>query len=222
MLGFGTNPTNPFTNGVTGGYMFGANRNSPLFEFNGSRLFPTVAALQTVAPAYGTATVSGNPGYIDTLGSSNTVPPQNFYAYFSTNIGSGYDPNDVNFQETDGVGTAPICLQFFPTQPVGAPSLVSPSPNPYATWQTQATTPPPIGGSNLPFSNAQSYQILSAGLDGVYGVGGLYSPTSTTATLPTENIGITPGVYPFSNSNDQALRNVENDNITNFHNGKLN
>ena len=174
MTGFGKSPTNPFSNGIAidANYsgnpnpMYGANRNAPLFDFDSNRLVATTpTALQTVAPVYAVATLSGVPGYIDSLGSSTLAVPQNFYAYFSTNVGSGYDPNDVNFEESDSLGTGPICLQFFPTQPVGAASLVSPSPNPY-------TTTVPFGGSSVTFSNPQSFQIVSPGADSTYGVGG--------------------------------------------------
>ena len=44
--------------------------------------------------------------------------------------------------------------------------------------------------------------------------GGTYTPTATTAVLPPEN-GI-------SNSPDPNLRSYENDNVSNFHNGRLN
>ena len=74
MTGWAKTPTNPFTNSP--------NRTPPLFEFNNSRLV--------------TNPMTGMPGYIDSLNSSTVVPPQNFFAYFSTNNGAGFDPAYVN------------------------------------------------------------------------------------------------------------------------------
>ena len=120
--------------------------------------------------------------------------------------------------EADTNGTAPIGVKFavgYPvysgTTPVTPSVTMSPSPNPY-------TSGPPYGVSNPAFINGQSFQIISAGLDGNFGIGGLYNASTTSATaggaLPPEN-GI-------SNSTDPSVRVMENDNLTNFHNGKLN
>jgi prepilin-type N-terminal cleavage/methylation domain-containing protein len=218
MIGFGTNPVNPFSNGIVNppNAMYSPNRSAPLFEFDSARLVLTNTALQS---SYGTGLIpSLIPGYIDSLGSQS--PAQNFYAYFSTNVGSGYDPNDVNFNETDPSGsTSPIALQFPSLAPVVgsavAGTVVSPSPNPYTT----STLVNPANPAVIPpvsYTSPQSFQLFSAGADGSYGVGGTYTPSAATVPLPSyQNLGIT-------NSTDGGLRILENDNLTNFHNGKLN
>lgn len=207
--GFGKNPTNPFLNqAVT------SNRTAPLYEFDGSRLV--------------TNSITGMPGYLDSLSSTSTPTPQNFYSYFSTNNGSGYDPNDVNFEgpaasptyvaqlyqaEADVNLKAPIGASFLVSFPVYnaagqvTPSVTqSPSPNPY-------TSSASAGGSTVTYINGQSFQILSAGIDGQFGIGGLYAPNSTTAALPP--------VGSLTNSTDPGVRQMENDNLSNFHNGRL-
>ena len=95
MTGFGKDPTNPFTNSITGNLGYSANRQAPFFEFVANRL--------VLDPADS----SGIPGYLDSLGNappqatSNPLAPSttpiNFYAYFSAYGNGGYDPNDVNF-----------------------------------------------------------------------------------------------------------------------------
>jgi prepilin-type N-terminal cleavage/methylation domain-containing protein len=208
MSGFGKNPTNPFTNNLLKSTNYNANRNPPLFEFAASRLVPNQ--------------VTGMPGYTDSLNTPKTGGPLGFYAYFSTNNGQGYDPNDVNKDttfgdpgETDNNGT-PIGMSFLVSQPVYAggsttplavPITQSPSPNPY-------TSGPPAGTpsvASVSYQNNQSFQIISPGLDGIYGVGGWYDPTQG-APLMAEGP---------SNSSDPALRVPEKDNLTNFHNGRL-
>ncbi|MFO0909984.1 MAG: prepilin-type N-terminal cleavage/methylation domain-containing protein [Isosphaeraceae bacterium] len=231
MTGFGKNPTNPFSNNIAseprfgrGGapsVMYNANRNPSFFEFAGDRL---VANSSSAGLNSG---VGYFPGYLDSLGSSSAVPPQNFYAFFSTNLGIGYDPNDCNAlnpvesDTTLSTGNNPIALTFASAQPVYAPPTAgatpgsatqSPSPNPY-------TTSAPSGTTNITYQNAQSFQIISGGNDGLYGVGGIYSPNSTNGVLPTEHGS--GGTYPLSNSTDPSLRLMERDNLTNFHNGRL-
>src|SRR5262249_39847816 len=150
-----------------------------------------------------TNSASGMPGYLDSLSSSIVIPPQNFYAYFSTNLGAGYDPNDMNFEgpaakptyvgqiytgEQDGNQLSPIGRTFTVGVPVYAPGTTSPaltatqspSPNPYTSSQ-------PTGIPTISFVNGQSFQIISAGVDGQFGIGGAYTPTSTSGTLPAEN-----------------------------------
>ncbi|MCA1686384.1 MAG: hypothetical protein LC745_10500, partial [Planctomycetia bacterium] len=212
VAGFGKNPQNPFSNNVVGAAMYNGNRTPPLFEFNAGRLQPVLGS--------GGTPVNGMPGYTDSLGSSTTVPPQNFYAYFSTNNGSGYDPNDVNVlnnPETDSKGTA-IALAFSTSFPVVTSSggvvspgaTLSPSPNPYTSGSS--------AGASVGFLNPQTFQIISPGGDGLYGVGGAYDSAATAGALPREDTG---GKYANSNSSDALLRTTENDNLTNFHNGKL-
>ncbi len=210
-LGFAKSPTNPFMNGIVGSAMYSANRDQPFYTFDTSRL-----AISTVG-----AGSNFSPGFLDQL---NTQPgsPQNFYAYFSFNNGLGYDPNDINFHnplyEADGNGTAPLLLSFcapltLPASATAPQTTASPTPNPYTS-----SSPVPSATNQSPtYINAQSFQIISAGNNGAYGLGGYYNPTttSTAAALdPTE-------VSAFSNSTDPSARNLERDNLTNFHNGTL-
>ncbi len=208
MSGFGKDPTNPFKNSAATG-----NRQAPFFEFNPGRL-----VLDPTNP-----TTPGIPGYLDSLGNpaptGNAGDPINFYAYFSAYGSNGYDPNDVNFKESDVNGNSPIGLGYnvaFP--PTGVISAV---PNPYTS---SLTTP----GTGLPtFLNPQSFQIISSGIDGLYGVGGQYQPDNTAGTLPYDS----SSTYYFSGtawslesslaSPDSSIRYRERDNVTNFHNGKL-
>ncbi len=234
MTGFGQDPTNPFTNSVNNGNsMYNGNRQPPIFEFNPGRLFqdPNNNAVNTLLPA-------GIPGYYDSLGNS---PPGegttlNFYTYFSAYGNGAYNPDDVNFLtlangtiasiEDDGgnngtnVPLAPVWLNF---QQTG----FSPIPNPYTSSVTSI-----VGGAlpsgTVTFQKAQTYQIISAGLDGQYGVGGQYIPaTSATSTannaLPFDgnNTGAGPGPPPSQAETGPAIRLRENDNLTNFKSGTL-
>ena len=80
MTGFGKDPVNPFTNSLAadlryGGNqnpMYSANRQSPSFEFIGSRLFLDP---NNVTNLNGTAS-PGIPGYYDSLGNS---PPSDLH-----------------------------------------------------------------------------------------------------------------------------------------------
>ena len=97
MTGFGKDPTNPFTNNLTTSTNYSNNRQAPFFEFNPGRLVldptnPYTALLPTFPQI---------PGYLDSLGNTLGSGQINFYAYFSAYGNGGYDPNDVNFTETD-------------------------------------------------------------------------------------------------------------------------
>ncbi len=229
MSGFGKDPTNPFSNNIfsdprlplgNGQYspnpMYSGNRQSPLFEFANNRL------------ALDPNGLSGIPGYVDSLG--NPAPPQpllvkagqltpqvpaqnNFYVYFNAYGNGGYDPNDANFVEYDASGTGPtplgIELGFLVNFPVTG-GCVSPAPNPYTSTTTVSST------GLAKFLNGQSFQIISSGIDGQYGVGGQYTPNTTGEALPLDTS--IPDPY---NTSDTTIRVRERDNITNFHNGKL-
>jgi prepilin-type N-terminal cleavage/methylation domain-containing protein len=217
MTGFGKDPTNPFTNSLTTSSNYSNNRQAPFFEFNPSRLVPDpsnpYAALLPTPPQI--------PGYLDSLSNTLGNGQINFYAYFSAYGNGGYDPNDVNFTETDAYLNGPIGLTFhvtFPV-PVGGTTTnisVSPAPNPY----TSALTAPYNGTIPLAttYFNPQTFQIISSGVDGLYGVGGQYTPNATGETLPLD-----PNLsnYVPSPLADNTIRVRERDNITNFHNGKL-
>lgn len=225
MAGFGKDPNNPFTNNISsdpnlGGNpnpKYSGNRQTPLFEFVNNRL---------VVDPNGS---SGIPGYLDSLG--NPAPtgapnaPINFYAYFSAYGNAGYDPNDVNFlpENYDPVNLVRPELQYhvnFPVPPAASPPTpaLSPAPNPYTSVSSAA-----YNGStyvSTTFLNPQSFQIISSGLDGTYGLGGQYLPDASES-LPYDTTPV-PGGGPYINNPLGAgIRIFERDNVTNFHNGKL-
>jgi type II secretory pathway pseudopilin PulG len=213
MTGFGKDPTNPFTNNLNTSSNYSNNRQAPFFEFNPGRL-----VLDPTNP-YTALAFPQIPGYLDSLGNTLGSGQINFYAYFSAYGNGGYDPNDVNFTETDAYLNGPIGLRFnvtFPV-PVGGTitnTSVSPAPNPY----TSALTAPFNGAIHLAttYFNPQTFQIISSGVDGQYGVGGQYTPDATGEALPLDTS--VPDPY---NTSDTTIRVRERDNVTNFHNGKL-
>ncbi|WP_165229763.1 type II secretion system protein [Aquisphaera insulae] len=202
--GFGKDPQNPFSNAnPTAAGMYNANRTAPLFEFSPNRLFLDV-----------NHTGALNPAYLDSQGNPAPVAPAsapiNFYVYFSSYGNNGYDPNDVNLAETAPAGDGPIALGFRVGFPLynNATSCISPAPNPYTS-----TSSYPASGA-ISFINAQSFQIISSGVDGQYGVGGQYSAESNSQVLPFDATRI-------AGTTDTSVRSLEKDNITNFHNGRL-
>ena len=233
MTGFSKDPTNPFTSlNMAGGV--GANRQPPLFEFVPSRLFadPNDVGVHSfnIAPSL-------VPGYYDSLGGvPGTASGTNFYAYFSAYGNNSYDPNDVNFTEADSNGNGPIGLNFqvtFPntyTVPAGYQNYVSVSaaPNPYTSTLTVATGSNGNGVNIVSYINPQSFQIISSGIDGLYGVGGQYTPTSATSTASANPLPLDYGFptstspSPYANNTnfnvapDPTIRQREGDNLTNF------
>ncbi len=224
LTGFGKDPTNPFTNSIVGHTMYNANRQPPFFEFNSGRLF---------ADPHGTSNI---PGYYDSLGNSppTALPTTiNFYAYFSS-YGSGhYDPNDVNLfyplaspyaYEVDFNSNGPIGLQFQSNYPVvGGGFIVSPSPNPYTSTLTANNPTGALPSGTVTYQKPQTFQIISSGLDGLYGVGGQFQPTTTSATIPLpfdSHNSIDVGNSVVADS-DATLRQREYDNLTNFKSGRL-
>jgi len=206
--GFGKIPQYPFSNaGVQGSMsnasaalMLSTNRTQPQYEFKADRLFDDDG--------------DGIPGYLDALASGNTG---SFYAYFSSYGTAGYDPNDVNSAEQDDLGNL-IAVPYRVGNPVytGAGSsntTLSPAPNPYTV-----SLPTPINGANFDanqsasYMNANSFQILSAGGDLLWGPGGSYA--SSGEKLPD------PPSPPYSQPVGLRLR--EYDNVTNFSAGRLN
>jgi general secretion pathway protein G len=216
MTGFGKDPKNPFTNSIVGNPGYSANRQPPLFEFAPGRL-----AVDNANPyaGFGSLTFPQIPAYLDTLG--NPAPtgvagnPINFYAYFSAYGNSGFDPNDVNFAEADANGNGPVGLLFrvnfaIPVPAInGVPNSASSlAPNPY----TSTSTVPPTGVTS--FLNPQSFQVISSGQDGQYGVGGQYDTGNTAESLQVDSPSLV-------GTTDGSIRTRERDNVTNFHNGKL-
>ncbi len=232
MTGFGKDPTNPFTNSIpllpngNPNPMYSNNRQAPLYEFVANRL--------VLDPS----DASGIPGYLDSLG--NPAPPAvatppppfgivpgspvNFYAYFSSYGNGGYDPNDVNFPSELDVNNSEAELTYHVAFPV-AGNCVSPAPNPYTSSTSAPFLNPPTNSipMSATFLNPQTFQIISSGIDGQYGVGGQYSPDNTAESLGLDpNANFPNGVYfPYVNTQDSGIRVRERDNVSNFHNGKL-
>jgi prepilin-type N-terminal cleavage/methylation domain-containing protein len=228
MTGFGKDPVNPFTNALVadpnyGGNsnpMYSANRQPPMFEFNPSRLFLDP---NNPSPGYGFGlSTPGIPGYYDNQGNS---PPSlagttlNFYVYFSGYGNGVYDANDVNFlAEADGNGAGPIGLQYTHAGAV-YPSV---SPNPYTTSATVAAS------GTVNYEKAQTFQIFSAGADGLYGVGGQFVDPSSGSSSAVNTLPFDPnntfagftGNVP-NPTTDGTIRRREGDNLTNFSSGKL-
>jgi general secretion pathway protein G len=249
LTGFGQDPTNPFTNNIAvdpnfnngPNPMYNGNRLPSLYEFNPGRLFPDPNSSLPVG--------SQMPAYYDTM---NNGPPSanglNFYAYFSAYGNNAYDPNDVNFanfaasppdftfSESDAHNVAPIWLQTIITFPTSGRNITppitrSPSPNPYTTSLTSNTSHQPnaVPSGTVTYQKPQSYQIISAGADGQYGVGGQYTQASgsSSTVLPFDPnvtaVGEPPGfeVNLPKPKQDPNLRQKEHDNLTNFKNGRL-
>lgn len=207
MSGWGKVPTNPFSNNLADGNpMYNGSRTAPFFEFKNERL------RDLDDPA---GDLMRFPVYIDSLGTDRPL------AYFSAYGSEGYDPNDVNFgprtsggtpaPEADEAGTAPLLRQFrvsFPVVDSGGTAgrvVASAPPNPYP-----ASLP---GAPTVQWQKPQSFQIISAGRDGLYGVGGQYAPSA--------NIHLTANPAAETVPDTDPERKTERDNITNFAAGPL-
>ncbi len=201
MTGFNRDPANPF------GYVPNGQRTVPLFEFSPQRLVDLDG--------------DGYPSYVDPLSANNVPSDQRSYAYFSAYGNNGYDPNDVN----QGDGTNPtvqhevddngatVSRQFYLSFSVNSSGTASryatsTAPNPYTIGDPAATS-----GANTQWVNPQTCQIISAGRDGLWGLGGAYDGSSSSNKLP---VGFA------SDPSDAAIvRKNERDNITNFSGGRL-
>jgi len=194
MSGFAKTPTNPFNSAT-------AARSTPLFDFVPGRL------------VYDPTAMYSYPGYVDSF--NNSLKPGetvNFYAYFSAYEGAGYDPNDVNFVERDdsGVLTTLSTAVTFPTVSTtgtnASPFAISLPPNPYTASLTNGTTA-------TVFQKNLSFQIVSSGADGLYGLGGFYTENNSTTSLPFDSTS--------SSTPDDSIRLREADNLTNFSTQRL-
>jgi hypothetical protein len=182
MTGFGNNPQNPFIDEGKA-----PNRLRPLFEFKGDRLIDDDG--------------DGIPGYVDPLG---TRDAGRYYAYFSSYGGGGYDPNDVNFALEDDMIPRPFRVSFKNTF-----FVPSPAPNPYTS--TPAAPGYPTVGKTASYQNNESYQIISAGGDRLYGYAGQYTTSAGQTPLPLD---------PPAPS-DPSYRIREGDNLSNFTSSRL-
>jgi general secretion pathway protein G len=235
LTGFGKDPTNPFTNSIVGNAMYNANRQPAIFEFNPGRLFlDPYNSTNTTPPV-----PIGIPGYYDALNNPPPPPPGtvtfgapasslSFYLYFSAYGNGAYDPNDVNFPELDTVGNGPIKLEYyvgFPTFLSQPPYLsVSPSPNPYTSTVTKdgldANNNHTLPTGTVTYQKPQTYQLMSSGLDGLYGPGGQF--TSSTSAADAVSVPVdTAKPSPYVNTTDLSIRQREYDNLTNFKSATL-
>jgi hypothetical protein len=123
---------------------------------------------------------------------NDSLPNQNKpYLYFSSYEGRGYRVTLPNLDlPSNNANTAFTLLHDVYRTGTNAGQV------PPAAPQTSAQ-----GSQTLPAQKAQTFQIISPGMDNDYGVGGLFNPTLTNAGL--------------SNRSDY-------DNLTNFHSGRLN
>ena len=233
LSGFGKDPNNPFTNNISTFAMYNPNRQPPLYEFNPGRLFADPfdvgnANLPTPTSSSAGGGGGGIPGYYDSLGNAppgtggnNTL---NFFVYFS-GYGSGvYDPNDVNFpMETDATpapgGGPPIGLSYL-WNGISDPSA---SPNPYTSTLTNNIPAGALPNGSPTFINAQTFQLFSPGLDGLYGVGGQFiAQTQANSTVTNSLPPNLPNTYSgTTTSTDSTVRQRESDNMTNFKQGPL-
>ena len=215
--GFSKNPANPAINSnVT---PLGANRSSPMFEFRPGRLADNYPQR-----------IDGNgfPEYSDNLTASGTPQP---FVYFSSYEGAGYDPDDVNYAEegekvngsivpskwyADGLPLQGIGSLYFnfnnpnkwPPPPYDVGSF---APNPYTNG-----APIAISGNTVKpeYINKNTFQIISAGIDGLFGPGGGYKANVSDPLAAT-----TAALMPLNLS--PAMRTREKDNVTNFKGGRL-
>jgi general secretion pathway protein G len=209
MSGFGNDPTNPFTNNLNNNNpMYSASRAGPMHEFRGDRL------RDMDDPANDPVRF---PSYHDGLGTDTPI------AYFSAYGSEGYDPNDCNWApldpagkptnfEVDDSGAGPLLRAFRVTFPVvdasGTPGriAISAAPNPYTASTPLAAT--------AQWHKGQSFQLISAGRDGLWGQGGMYDVRPATKLRLPEN--------PAAEVRPAGVgRTREYDNIGNFASGTL-
>ncbi|WP_435005330.1 type II secretion system protein [Tundrisphaera lichenicola] len=205
LAGFDKNPLNPFRTFVQAGAgSTAANRSVSLYEFATGRLD-------------GSSNAQEMPSYLDPLGSAASGAlignsDKRPYAYFCAYGTNAYDPNDYNCTYEVDDNNAVLGRTFNVAFPPG--SVSSPAPNPYTS-----SLPAPAG-NNAPtatFFNANSFQLICAGQDRQWGIGGEYNKASTGNILPlTDPANVTPN--PLTETNPR-LR--ERDNITNFAGGRL-
>jgi len=200
--GFGKSPVNPFNAAAT-------NRTVPNYEFNVGRLVDING--------------HGFPSYLDPIGTGPTdrLP----YAYFSAYGTNAYDPNDCNgngllspvpYEQDDSATPHDVERAFsvgYPTSSAGPPySATSPAPNPY-------TSSVPYSTAGSAFLNANSYQLICAGQDRLWGLGGQYIANAG----PGGRLPLAAKAGDAGNTYDEpaGIRIREADNLSNLANGRL-
>ncbi len=209
MSGFGKLPTNPFSNNLNSStaFMYNGNRTPPIFEFKNERL---VDIVNTRFPKG-----NGFPSYTDSLGTGKP------FAYFSGWSG-GYDPNDVNVAEADASSVSPILRVFRVSFSVRGSTSATTNQLAASAPPNAYSSSPPNGLTTTQWEKGQTFQIISAGRDGEYGLGGLYTPTSKSQKLPLDADSPATGVDNLNlNTTDIEIRQSERDNLTNFASGPL-
>lgn len=215
MTGLGKDPRNPFKNNLTGAANYDGNRLPPLFEFRNERL------RDMDDPAKDPVRF---PSYFDSLA---TDAP---FAYFSAYGGNRYDPNDCNWAprdatgapagaERDDAGKGPYLRGFrvaFPIKGSTANLAISAAPNPYHTSGSPTTVP------TTQWHKGSSFQLISAGADGLYGPGGTYKP-GDPRPLPVDPGTLSGATWgtPQEQQTRDAIRSRENDNLSSFAGGRL-
>lgn len=212
MVGFAVNPKNPF---LTESYI------------DPKTNAVVVPARRTVNVEFQSARLvdldgDGVPSYADSYSGSADPTP---YAYFAA-VGTGFDPDDCNFtSEPDGTASQ---RGAFTGLGLGTPGFIaSPAPNPYTLGSPIPTTPGDYSAATLAtdptfiaaWANSASYQIICAGGDRQFGIGGWWDGRSNSNKLPFANLanGAATGLAPLA----KDARTNERDNITNFSGGPL-
>jgi len=215
--GFAQNPANPAISSLN--TTLGANRTSPMYDFRPGRMVDNYPKTDT-----GTAG-NGFPEYLDGLSGVDSQP----FVYFSSYEGAGYDPDDVNYAEegpqsngtlvsatwtAGGMVSSGIGGKFYK----GGTTIASPAPNPY----TNGSALPATGTTNPEFVNKNTFQIISAGFDNQFGIGGSYK-ASGGDVLPF--VAAQGAVYDdgalATATLGSSIRERERDNLTNFKGGRL-
>jgi general secretion pathway protein G len=185
MVGFCKDPTLPFLNTLRA-----TTRRDPLFEFRSDRLIEYDG--------------DGIPSYTDSLAAGADARP---YAYFFSYGNNAYDPNDCNYNEDLRLTPFTVAFAIQGALPRTPFSL---SPNPY----TSGLNIPPTAGQTASFINPNSFQIISAGADRLYGIGSIYTPSTGTNKLPN--------TINDPNGNPVTIDRVtEKDNLVSFQTGRL-
>lgn len=178
-----------FSANPTNPFAIGGNRVGPFYEIDGARL----------------SDVDNDnvPELLDPL-PNQTMP----YQYFSSYNGRGYQI----FGPDGAFGTSAQQLDDEVIRISGTATMSS------VYLQTDTTMPssPTSFPTGTPW-NQKSYQIISPGLDGGYGVGGLFTRAGTSAA--GDGIAVRSGTGDTFRS--RSPREQEADNITNFSGGPL-
>ncbi len=229
LQGFSPDPMNPFMTPTGYRIVNGTPDTSvqvkitPLFSFDPSRLYQVVtnnsSTPPVISPTY-QATYNISPAPIPSYFPQGPVPPSSTaapYLYWdagttTTNTSGGTTTVTSNYgvfsySSSPSVATVTLPVVFNYQNTSGTPQTWSVYPNagfaiPY--WQDANASAAPDSTEN--WVNPDSFQIISAGLDGIYGNGSI--------------TGVSPGnlvrLYPTGTGYDLSNNLADDDNITNF------